>query len=149
VRGAGRFIIPVLCPVVLLLAGCASDASFTMAGRTPNPKALEEDASDCRSVGPAMSGFFGGALLGAASGAQVGASSSTAGAGAAAGAVLGSLIGLVVGTADSVSGDGYDHCMQKKGYQIASTAAVPVDAGTPAPSEPVVFIRALSGEPAR
>jgi hypothetical protein len=123
VRSAGRFIIPVLCPVAQLLAGCASDSTFTIAGRAPNPTAFEEDASACRhSVGPSVARFFGGTLLGAANGAYVGAASGGSSGdaallGAAAGAVIGVLAGAVSGAVDSVSGDNYDLCMVRKGYQ--------------------------------
>jgi len=149
VRSARRCITSVVGLIALLVSGCASDSTFVMAGRTPNPKALEEDASDCRSAGPAASGFFGGALLGAASGAQAGAPTGTAPAGAAIGAVLGSLIGLVVGTVESVSGDGYDQCMKKKGYQIAATPTAPLADSTPAAVEPVILMLPVGGEPAR
>ena len=134
---------------VLLLAGCASDATFTIAGRTPDPKVLEDDASDCRSVGPVLASFLGGALLGAANGAQVGASSGGADAGAVAGAAIGSLIGLVTGAVTSVSGDGYDRCMAKKGYQRVETPVETAAAATPTPVAPTPIAPRTIEEPAR
>lgn len=104
----------------LNLSGCASDAAFLRPdGAAPDPKQLESDASDCREILPAVTGFFGGALLGAADGASVGALSGGVGLGAIVGAGAGGLIGLVAGAASSASGGGYESCMAKKGYHRA------------------------------
>jgi hypothetical protein len=115
----------VIC-AALLVSACASDTSFVIAGRKPNPKAFEEDASACSGVGSSVEGFLGGALGGVASGAYLGAVSGAGRpeatlVGAAGGAVLGLVIGAGVGLADSFSGDNYDLCMVRKGYQVAST----------------------------
>jgi hypothetical protein len=123
----------------LSLSACASDKAFTIAGRPPNPKAFEEDASSCSGVGRSIGNFFGGALTGAAAGAALGVQAASgqpeaAAVGAAAGGAVGLLIGAGVGIADSVSGDNYDVCMVKKGYQIA--AAKPDAANQPGASNP-------------
>ena len=101
----------------LLLAACASDATFLRdGGAAPDPHQLETDSADCRHLGPILAGFFGGALLGAADGAIIGASSGGADVGAIVGAGAGGLIGLVAGAVTSANGDGYDRCMEEKGY---------------------------------
>ena len=107
----------VLIAIVLLLAGCASDATFMHRdGTPPDPRKLEADASDCRSFWPLVAGVFGGALYGAAEGAAVGAASGGADVGAIAGAGAGGVIGLLAGAVTSATGDGYQRCMADKGY---------------------------------
>src|SRR5262245_46862601 len=82
----------------LLLSGCASDSTFIIAGRKPNPKAFEEDASSCSGPGRSVGNFFGGALTGAAAGAALGVQGAIGRPDAAAvGAIGGAALGLLIG----------------------------------------------------
>src|SRR4051812_20507741 len=99
-----RHSITVGVTAALLLSGCATDATFKIAGRTPDPEAFEEDASDCSSVGHSVARFFGATLVGAGNGAYLGAASGGSGdaalVGAAGGAVVGLFFGVITGAID-------------------------------------------------
>jgi hypothetical protein len=138
----------------LLLSACASDTAFTIAGRPPNPKAFEEDASSCSGVGRSIGVFFVGALSGAAAGAALGVQAGSgrpeaAAIGAAGGAALGLLIGGGKGVADSISGDNYDLCMVRKGYRIAPKAEETAVIARQAPPRLITAPEQLSADPAR
>jgi hypothetical protein len=122
-----------LLSATLLLGACASDATFTMAGRAPDPQVLEADASDCSSFWPVVGTFLVGAAYGAAEGAIIGASSGGADVGAVIGAGAGGVIGLAIGAAYTAAGDGYESCMAKKGYAVAAVPNVsaPIAAAAP------------------
>ena len=119
----------------LALSGCASDSSFIIAGRAPDPKAFEDDASDCSGVGSTVALFFGSTLLGAAQGASLGViagnSGETALIGAAGGAMIGLLAGGAQGVVGSVSGENYDRCMVQKGYQRVDPQQAEAEAARP------------------
>jgi hypothetical protein len=124
VRSAVRSIIPVLGPVMLLLCGCASDSTFTMAGRQPDPAAFEADASQCsRAGGPFLDRVFETTVTTAGQGAYEGGESGGP-LGAAGGAAIGSVWGFIVGITDTGE-DNYDLCMVRKGYQLVDSEAVP------------------------
>jgi hypothetical protein len=149
----GRSLLLTVC-VVLSLSACASDSTFTIAGREPNPKAFEEDASSCSGVGSSVLNFFGGALNGAAAGAALGVQASlgrpdAAAVGAAAGGALGLLIGAGKGIADSVSGDNYDLCMVQKGYQRVDPHLTEIPAAPAVTRRAAPIILDVKPDPAR
>ena len=135
---------------VLVLSACASDeaAFIRQNGAVPEPKRLEADAKDCGRVGTPTSGYLGGGLLGAARGAYYGAGQGAAdgaaqGDGSAldalGGMTLGFLAGMVTGAFGSASGDNYDLCMARKGYQRVD--AQQVQAVTETETAPVIVRR--------
>jgi hypothetical protein len=114
-------IIPVLCPVVLLLCGCANDSTFTMGGREPDPSVFKADAAECsKAGGPFFDRVFETTLTTAGRGAYDGGQSGGP-LGAAGGAALGTVWGFIVGIADTGE-DNYDLCMVRKGYQLVDPA---------------------------
>ena len=122
-RSAGQSIIPVLCPVVLLLCGCANDSPTTFIrqnGTRPEPQQLAAANAECYRPGASVGGFLTGTAEGAAGGLFAGTlyGATQAGPlGAVAGAGLGLLVGLVGGGADTIPPDDYDLCMARMGYQ--------------------------------
>jgi len=140
---------------VLALSACASASESTFVrqnGTNPEPTKLAADAKDCGRVGTSAGGLTSGGLLGAAQGAYWGAAQGAADGGksgnnplaAAAGLVFGSVFGLFAGAFGAGSGDNYDLCMARHGYQRidieqaadASDAPVIVRRVLPALSEP-------------
>jgi hypothetical protein len=141
-----------LLSATLVLGACSTDATFTMAGRPPDPQVLEADASDCSSFWPVVGTFLVGAAYGAAEGAIIGASSGGADVGALIGAGAGGVIGLAVGAAYTAAGDGYESCMAAKGYAVAEAPNAPTPSAAPMPKVETASYPALQpmlDDPAR
>jgi hypothetical protein len=139
VRSAVRSIIPVLCPVMLLLCGCASDSPTTFIlqnGTRPDSQQLAAANAECYRTGASVGGFITGTAGGAAGGLYAGTLYGATQGGPPGAVVLGGLgflYGLLGGGVESIPPDHYDLCMARMGYQrVDAQQAAALAPGDPA-----------------